>query len=452
MSADNVLRIAQPDLLDVRTNLTAAVAASGTTLTVQNTEGFINTNPLLLEGYGIENAEIVKVNGAVSAGTSLTVTGTVFSHAIDCPAYKILFNQVQILGSATTSSADAVAIETVDLRPSDLYTDYVVVGTTYTYYFVRFYNSFASSPYYGDYSDAIPATGFTPKTVGFIRRVSFKNVGEDFGGRWTPEWVYDQVYLGEQDVAKELKRWSWLYSYDSDLGNITTGQRRIALPTDIEDSRTTKSILGMRIENFENMDPIDWVEYQDQMQGVAYTSLASTASIAATTLVLTDSRDFADSGAVNILGTTYSYTANNRATGTLSGLTALAAQIDSGSEVWQNVTFGTPTAYAINNGYAYFDTPPSSDYSGRNVWLDYYTTITKKNSDMDELQVNDPSIIVSWLEMAIKKEKNNGALAITDISYIEYSRKKKLLISNEVTGTKLSMVPQVCLPKRPIKW
>ncbi len=529
--ADNIIRVYHPDLIEPKTYLTAAVAAAGTTLTVPNNEGFANHDPVILEGFGVENAEIKEIDAAVSAGTSLTVTAVTFAHGVNCSVQKILFDQIEVSGAATLTGTKSGAVN-ITINAGGTYTDYVLSSAlqALSYIFVRYYNSMASTPFYGAFSDGL-AADFTPKTVGFIRRNAFANIGEKFdNARWTDQWVYDQIYLGELDVAKELKRWSWLYSYDYDLGNITEGMRRIAVPSDTEDLMTNKSIMGVRIERDINLDPIDWTEYQQEMNGVAWTTVATAASVGDTKLVLTDSRDFDDAGTVtvkpllsgvvfslsgtdNVLGTytthglatgdkitvsgctndycntnwvvTYvtantftldgaswtsftgadvtgdvvpvesdsiAYTGNSRGTNTLTGITALTRSVAAAVDVWQDIDFGTPNKYAVNNGYIYFDIPPNYEFEGRNIWIDYYKTITKKNSDGDEISVNDPQVLISWLECAIKKEKANGELSMNDFSVQEYNRRKNALIRNEITGQRLKMVPNIPVTNKPISW
>ena len=441
---NNVIRISHPNPIEPLTYLTASVAAAGTVLTVRSNEGFSNTDPqslILLENLGSTQCEIKRVNGAITYGADLTVQAVTFAHDIDTPISRILFNQAEISGATTLAGAKTV-IATVNLGIANYWTDYVITGTTYNFYFVRFYNSLATTVYYGAYSDGTASTDFTFKNVGFIIRNAFENIGENVNN-FSQEWIYDQIYLGEMDVAKSLKRWSWLVSHDYDLGNLTAGQDKIALPSDIEDNQTNKSILGVRIENRENMWYLDRIEFENAMNGVALTTLASTASVGATTLTLTDSDDFAGSGSVNIAGTSYTYTANNRTTNVLSGLTALAAEISSGVNVWQNISFGSPSKYTINNGYIYWDIPPDSDYEGRNVWLDYYKTPAKINSDGDNISVNDGYLIQLWLEGQIKKKKQGGVLEPADISYLEYIRRKNDLIRNELSGQKLKLTPDV---------
>ncbi|MFA5350294.1 MAG: hypothetical protein WC357_03050 [Candidatus Omnitrophota bacterium] len=528
---DDIIRVYHPEILEPQTYLTADLAATGTANTVANNDGWVNEYLILYEGYDIENAEIKMVNAAVTAGTSLTSTAVTFAHSINCPLKRVLFNQIEISGasSLTGVKSDTTLINITVAQP---YTDYVLSSAlqAHAYIFVRFYNSLVGTPFYSEYSDGIATTDLTPKTLGFIKRNAFKNIGEQWGGRFTDEWFYDQIYLGELDVAKSLKRWSWLYSFDYDMGNLSEGQWRVALPTDIEDKMTNKSIMGIRVEGDVNLAPIDWTQYQNAMNGINHTTLSSAASVGDVKLVLTDSRDFADSGTVTlktllsgvvfsnssgdiVMGTytahglatgdkinvsgctndycntnwtityltantftldnaswasftgadvtgdvvpikskTITYTGNSRGTNTLTGITALTESVAASVDVWQNLTFGTPEQFSVNNGYIYFDIPPDSNLEGRNIWLDYYTTVSRKDSDGDEITVNDSNLMILWMEMAIKREKSNGELAVTDPSWIAYEQKKKQLIQNEISGQHLYLVPGGVSRNRPLSW
>ena len=110
---DNVLRIYHPEPVEPKSYLTAAVSATGTTLTVRSNAGFSNTDPqslLLLESLGSANAEIKRVNGAITAGTSLTCQALTFAHAIDTPVQAMLFDQFEVSGSSTaTGTKTAIA-------------------------------------------------------------------------------------------------------------------------------------------------------------------------------------------------------------------------------------------------------------------------------------------------------------------------------------------------------
>ena len=441
-----MIRINHPELPEPSSFLTANVGAAGTTLTVKSNLGFSNSDPqdiILFEGYAIENAETKRVNGAITAGTSLTSQAVTFAHAIDCPLYKTLFDQVEVLGS-TTATGSKTSIATVNINVSGNWTDFVVTGTTYAFYHARFYNSLSTTTYYSGYSDAIASTGFDPRNVGFIRRNAFEALNESLGSKFTLQWVYDQIWLGELDIAKRLKRWSWLVKENYDAGNVTTGMRSITLPTDIEDADTNKSILGLRIGTGDDMTYVDKSEFNSIMEGTAYTTLAANIASLATTVTLTDSRDFPDSGSIVLSnGTSYSYTSNTRSTGVLAGFTAFTTTFTSGDVAWYNVSFGEPRRYTVVDGVAYFDVPPASTYNGRNIWLDYYLSPTKADSDGDSVSVNDPYAVQLWLEMQIKSKKANGDLKADDIAVKKYEQRVALLIGNEITGTRLRLVPDV---------
>ena len=443
MIKDGLFRIYPPRLLTPSSYLTADVAAAGVSLTLANNDGFLNNDPVLLEGFAQPLAEIKDATATPAAGSSLAVSAVTFAHGINTPVYRLPFDQIEISGTNTVGGTKTV-IATIDINPTAQYTEYNIAGgTTYSYYYTRFYNSFASSPFFGDYSDEIAATDFGVRTVGAIRRMAFENLGVSFDGIFTPDWVYDQIFQCEIDVLKAKEVWGEMVELEYELGSITTGMPRIALPATIDTSKTNRGVLGVRIGVGINLDFLDWKGFQEDMTGVAYSTLATTATIGATSLVLTDSADFEDSGTVDIDESTYDYTTNTRSTNTLSGLTALAAQIDSGSHVWQNITFGEPEAFVVKDGYIYFNAPFASDLAGNTIWLDYYKTGVRPNSDGDTVSFSDPVLYVKYLEMAIKKRKAGGEIALTDESLLKYNELKKQLVSRDKPAYRTRMVPDV---------
>lgn len=447
---DNVLRIYHPEVLEPSTYLTASVSATGTTLTVKNNEGFSNTDPedlLLIGNLGSSGSEIKRINGAITQGTSLTVQSLTFGHGIDTPVSKILFNKFEVSGASTlTGSKTIVQFNGANTNPIEItseYTDFVITGTTYSYYFVRFYNSLASTPYYSGYSDGVAATDFDVNTVGFIVRNAFDQTGEKPGGIFSDQWIHDQIYLIQTDIFQRLKRWSWAKVLDYDMADITTGLDSYSLPSNIDDNKTQKSILGIRIANGDNLRYLDPTEFEEFRNGVAHTTLASAAVAGNTTLTLTDSNDFPDASSVLINGTTYSYTANNRSTNTLSGLTALSSGIDISTDVWYGITFGEPFYYTIRNGVVYLATPPSSDFDDKNIWIDYYQKPVRTNSDTDTITVNSPSVLIQGLKIKIKERKTGGSIPRSDSAVADYENTIKQLIDTELSGNSVTIVPQV---------
>lgn len=444
---DNTVRVYHPEVLEPITFLTATASAGAVSLTVKNNAGFSNTDPqtlILLEGFGSSLAEIVRVDGAITLGSALPVTATTFAHGINTSISKVLYDQIEISGAATAGGSKTV-IDTVSIQSSGKWSDFVVTGTTYNYYFARFKNSLSTTPYFSAYSDAVSATGFGVQTVGFIRRNAFKNVSETFSStsRWDANWIYGQIYLCELDVLKEKDTWGQLVEQNYAVSTVTTGMQGFSLPSDIEDTQTKKSILGIRIGTKTNMDFIDRPTFEWVMQDACVTTLATQVNPSDTTVVLTDSSDIPDSGSINYEGTTYAFTANDRTTNTLSGFTAFAITIPAGSNIWYNVQFGEPRRYTVSDGFVYFDVPPSSDFNGRNIWIDYYKQATLPTTDAATVMFNDPQLYISWIEMAIKKEKANGVLAQNDASALTYARRKQLLVMKDRNPNKLRLIPSV---------
>ena len=446
----NVIRVHNPEPIGPATNLTANVAATGTTLTVANNEKFANNDILLIGSFGDSDAEITDITAAVSAGTSLTVSALIFAHNYDDQIRILLADQIEISGAATITGSKTT-IATVEITASEKWTDYIVSGTTYAYYFVRFYNSFASTPYYSDYSDAIAATGYDTNTVGWCRRLAFKELGLEYNAemsKFDSNTIYDWIYECELDISKSLKRWSWLQQFDYDLGNLTEGQYSVAVPTDLDDQNTSKSILGIHLGKDINLDYIDRSQFIFEYRDIGHTTVSSSITAADTSITLTDVRDFNSSGSIDIADDKgITYTAKNNSTGVLSGIPAsgtgsIGSNHSAAVDVWQGVTFNVPRRYAIWEGYIYFDHPIDSSLEGYNIWLDYYKKITRKNSDGDTLTIPDQIAVISYLKYKIKEAMNNGVLSMDDPSYQKYLLKKNELINNEISGQNVYFVPE----------
>ncbi len=441
LSRDNVLQINHPSLPDTPwTYLTAAVAAAGTALTVRDSNGFADTDLILFGRLGDEESEIKKVNGAVTVGTTMTSTALTYAHQVNTPIRKFLYDKIEIYGNSAASSSGAVLIATINIDPTSHFTEYIITGTTYDYYGARGIRSVATT-YNGDYSDFIPALGYDTNTVGFIIKQAFDAVGETIQqeGKFSLQWAYDQIFLGEQDVTKELKKWSWLQAFDHDAGNVTLGVNSFTLPTNLADRNTPKNIQGLRIGKDVNLHYISKTEYQFLFQNVANTTVQTTYLAGAASIVLTDSRDMDDAGGFDAV----SYTTNTRATNTVSGVTSNDSGGTAGDPVWQGEPKGRPARYTIFEGVAYFDCVPdlSSNLVGQNIWMDYYKNIVRVNSAGDAITVPDPLCIQYWLESMIKKQREGGKLAQDDDSWIGYQTKKKRLVALEISGQKVSLVP-----------
>src|SRR3990167_3862493 len=166
---DNVIRVQHPNIEgSTKTYIGTAIAASGTALTVRDTAGFAQNDYVLAGKYGSDQAEIVRITAAFSAGPSLPVSAVTFAHPIDTPITKVLWNRIEIVGNATNTTTGATSIVTTAITPSEDYTEYVNTGTTYAFYFVRYNNEQTAAN--SSYSDGVRQTGYLENTRARVKQ------------------------------------------------------------------------------------------------------------------------------------------------------------------------------------------------------------------------------------------------------------------------------------------
>lgn len=404
-SIGNTIIISQPTLPEApKTYLSSSNVATDTTLTVLDSSGF-STDYLVIGKIGLEKTEI-KLASAVPTTTTITVAALSFDHPVDTQIKKILWNQVEISGANTVGGSKTV-ITTINLQVDNQETVYVNTGTTYAYYFVRYYNSTTAT--YSSYSDPSPSAGYDSSSVRAVKESALNMVNEQVSDIISDQFLMTEILNCEQEVWREKKRWSWGYKFQYNMGDTIQSQYSYTLPTDIADSDSNKSILSIKINSEDALQYVDTQEIERMWIDITHNSLASNVLIGATSITLDDSSDFDDSGSVIIGTDSITYTANDRTTGVLSGCTGVLANHTSGDDVWgDNTPFGQPLFYTIAEGKVYFDVPPSSDFAEKVIYISYYSKPTFSNSDNDILVLPDPTIYHYYLAWKILLKKNNG--------------------------------------------
>ena len=168
--------ISNPILIDDERTSVSTDYSSGTSLYVDNNEGF-TTNWFVIVGEpGQEKTESRKITG--TSGTTIVTlySALSFTHAKSTPVYLsqwdyISFEQKQTGGSYAEISTSPLAIEWDNDNNKTL----VVVsgGVSTDYYRWRYYNSATAE--YSEYSDALAGTGFTRYTAGYVLQQVKKN-------------------------------------------------------------------------------------------------------------------------------------------------------------------------------------------------------------------------------------------------------------------------------------
>ncbi len=425
-----------------KTYLSSAASATGTTLTVQSIVGFAVNQLVCIGEIGSEKTEIIATHAATApTGSTITLASAMaFDHAIDTPIYIVDANQVEF-SHATTTTGDKTVMTTIAIQADDVETRYK--DTTYTsgYYFTRVKDSV--NTLYSDYSDPIPYTGFGDNTVFAIKERALESVNEKIGDIISHDFLNKALWEGRRELHSKIKRWSFRQEFNYNLGNASTGQYRVAVPTDLEDPNTSKNIFGVRIGTEENLTYITKKEWDEFYNDTPHTTLASDYAIVDASVTLTDSADFDESGTITIAEDDIVYSANNESTGALTVSTAGDSAHTSGDDVWQNANYGLPRYYTVFGGYIYFDCPIDSDYDDQNIFIDYYKELPVYDSDADELDEPEYDMFVNYLAYRIKKRKNMGMLPVDDNDYIQWMNRSTTLLKKEMSGQKIYLIPDI---------
>jgi hypothetical protein len=329
------------------TFLTLNTTSGSATLTVKNIEGFTTNQLLILGEEGNEGTEIVNthsVTAPVGALITLAVaTPTIFPHSANTRVRVVPYDQIQLSHSATVLGVKTPLSGFVSFPAAEL--EYRLADTsTSGFYFAQFKNSITAA--LSTFSDGAPAQGYTVHSARNVIDNALSMINKVSSDVLSDEYFFNQINNCQMETLREFKRWSFMQSFSTIIGQTSTGNFHVALPLDCDDQQTTKSIYNFRIGK--ELDLI-WVDKEDWnyiMGDFAQTTLKNPIALLDTTITLTSSADFTDAGTVMIGKNFYSYTANNRATGVLS----ISA---SGFSFTVNPANATAGDLYSNNGFVY---------------------------------------------------------------------------------------------------
>ena len=202
-----------------KTYLTASVAVGGTTLTIKavDANAWADDDYIIVGEIGSKTSELLQINGAVADGTSLTVDqsgagGARYVHAIDEPVYRIDYNQIE-MSRATTATGAKTVLATNEIQPDDLYTRYEDSTNTTGFGFTRWKNG----ANYSEYSDPIPYTGYTPRSLGRIIKMIRRHLDEPDFRTLRDEDIIEEVNEKQRDIAHER-----LWPFYEDIFSLST--------------------------------------------------------------------------------------------------------------------------------------------------------------------------------------------------------------------------------------
>lgn len=440
-----------PEIQDEQRTFLDADAVAGATSLSANGINFSSSQYIVLGQPGALKTEIVQISGAPTATTVTLAAGTSFPHNRGDIIRFIPYNQ--ITPEYSTDGVNFSALSAIGIRAdsTETYLNQASDLSTYSYRF-RFNNG----TNYSQYSSTVPATGYADNTIGSVKRRAMRQMGEVIGDLITDQDLNDWLQEGRRslDQNPSILRWTFRQKFQTIIGQCISGQYSVAAPTDLRDRNTYKNILGLTLSR-QNRPCIyqDRVRFNQNYLNVAHTTLNGTVSGGATSITLTSSHGFDNSGSFSIAGTgvgvlhtNLAYTANNRSTNVLSGVTGVpGGGYQTGLDVWQNANFfGLPTAYTIDSGMIYFDVPFYDALDGQNIVMDYYQAIPTITSDYQTFDEPFWDLYVHYLKFRIKDKKANGKLdRDSDSDWKDWLDGTARVIGQEVSGQKISMIPDI---------
>jgi hypothetical protein len=438
-------------------NTDSALGASS--YTVENGAKFSVSEYIVVGPWGAQKSEINRLHASSTpSSTTLTLSAVnTFAHNRGDRVTFIPYNQITIQRS-TNAGVSYSDLVTVDIRPDSTETYYNhTSGAATDYYRAKFYNSGTASS--STVSAGIIATGFAENSAGNILRRALLDLGERIDGAViTKEFLLNALQEARQeiDTSELVERWSFRSVFDYDAGDCIPGQYQLTLPSNLRDPATYKNVLSVRIGKIKV--PLEQTNRQDingYYTGVARTTLNGAIETADTSIILTSSGDFEESGDVVIAAAsvsetldTVSYTGNTESTATLTGVTGIqAAGHTSATLVWQGVQFGIPVAYTVEGGTMTFSQPFSDDIAAQNIWLDYYKQLVRADDDGDVL--DEPwaeAVYVPYMRYRIKAKRNPALDITTDPDYQVWAKRRDAQIAKEFSGNDMYLTPDVPNP------
>lgn len=424
-----------------KTFLTADQASGTATLTVQAILGFAINQILIIGTKENEATEIIKTHASTApTGSTITLASNlVQAHNAGDWVQVIDYDQVEIY-TAPTLAGTKTLLTTVTLTPENQ-TVYNDTATTTGYYFSRYKNSITGA--LTSYSDGVPVAGYALNTARSIIDNALAMIGKESSELFSDEYGFMSINNCQEETIREYKRWSFMQEFGANLGEASVGQWRVAMPSDIDDPNTNKSVYNFTIAG-NAMKWVDKEEWNAITAGVAWTTLASNLAVGNATVTLTDSSDFDDSGTIRIGTNTLSYTANSRATGVLTLSAVSTVTGTAGEDVFQNETIGTPTYFTVFDGYLWHYPIISDQLDQHDYMLDYYKSYTQITSDGDTIVIPDPTVAQYYVAWKFKLRQQNGEEnEASQQLKNNYLLRREKMKQKEVLNRKIIMKPTI---------
>jgi hypothetical protein len=424
------------------TFLTSDTVSGVTTIKVKDPTNIRVGQILFIGKDGVQGSEIAWTT-LVTAGVVTLDPASQYPHSATTPIKVIDYDQIEFSYANTVGGTKNVLVTTEVVAGAEE-TQYTTttIASGVAFYFARFKNSVTGT--FSEYSDPAPYGGYTQLSARSVIDSALGDINKKTSEILSDEYAFQQINNCQMEVLRELKRWSWMQEFDSNLGNTTLGGWKIALPTNCDDQNTNKSIWNFRIGTQPNMTWVDKAKWDEMTYNVSRSKIVTNTVAGMSFVTLTDTSDFDDSGAVLLSGWSVDYTANNRTLNKLTLTTTLVTAGVAGAEVFQGVTSGTPRYWTTFGGYIYHYPIISATYKYNNYYLDYYKALTSIVRDSDTIVIPDPTVVQYYLEWKFLRKLNNGSEDEASKSAQQnYLMRREKLKQKEVLGRTFRLKPLI---------
>ncbi len=477
----------------VKTHATAAV--SGTTITLAATS--IRSHGAGTKVYILSYDTIELTHATTATGTKSVLTTSVGNGLVSLEADEevLTYNEPEynsgyyfgrytnsigaaftISGDTLTSSAHGLVTgQTVKLiaattMPTGLttYTLYYVVSAATNTFKVSLTNGgtaiTASDSGSGTltwyrsslFSDAIQYAKVDQNTAEYVIQYALKRNGMTaLSDLISQEFCFDEINACLQYIQNKQLRFDDFQALGAVIGQTSAGTFIFALPSDIYDNESNKSLTAVRVGHGTRLVYQDNREFDDRNRDMLYTQVTTQATSGQTTLAIDNSYDFDDSGTVVVYvsGTKYSitYTGVTRSAtaGVLTGVPAsgtgsISVTIPADTYVYQDIVEGKPAYYTVRGGNLEISPVVTGSYNNLNIYGDYWKVVTRVDSLGDTIDNIRYELVKNWLEFKMRMQKeNNGKLDFTDGAWLLFREQLNDNIRNKGRGKKYATEPRV---------
>lgn len=390
------------------------------------------------------------IGTASSASDWNIVQVTKLPHSASTLVSVIPYDQVQF-SIATTISGMKTVLVTSPLLVDQFYTEYDDDTNTSGFYFARFKNTITGL--FSTYSDPAPYEGYGILSARAVIDSALGEINKNTSQVLSDVFAFTQLDNCQTECIRELKRWSFLQKFNFNIGQAGTGEWKLPMPTDVDDQNTNRSIYLLKFGANPRLTWVDFEKFNDLLNDMVYSTLATPLIVGDTTMTLVESSDFVsdgsgtgnNSGTVQIGANTYSYTANDIDTGVLTLQDAITSDNTAveGADVFGNIQTGLPTYWTTYGGYIYWFPVTAAAYNLKNMYLSYYVKQVRITSDYDNLVIPDPMVAVNYLCWKFLKKLNNGEETPGSQTYYQnYLLRREKMKQKEVMNRTFILKPR----------